>query len=142
MKTCYGTAILLSTFLVSHTSPAGNITSSAQINLGESLNALRSSVEREESFLEYQKPSIYEYAQKILGNIIQPKPLVDTISEKEKYGNNGDQFRPLGNAIVNGYEGFSNFLNAAIDLPVETMKQITRKATNYLSLVGAKLIGL
>lgn len=46
----------------------------------------------------------------------QPKPLVDTIQEHEKYGNEGDKFLPVGRAIVNGYEGFSNFLNRLIDV--------------------------
>lgn len=48
--------------------------------------------------------------------ILQPRPIVDTIQEHEKYGNTGDKFYPIGRAIVNGYEGFSNLLNKLLDV--------------------------
>lgn len=60
--------------------------------------------------------SIYGYAQQFVADLLHPKPVVDTISENEKYGNNGDQFRSFGKAVVGGYEGFSNFLNTAVDV--------------------------
>lgn len=63
-----------------------------------------------------QKDSIYDNAQKAVISFFHPKPIIDTIQEHEKYGNTGDKFRPIGNAIVGGYEGFSNFLNAAADV--------------------------
>ncbi|KAF2894333.1 hypothetical protein ILUMI_11841 [Ignelater luminosus] len=75
---------------------------------------------RERAVLEHptwinQKDSVYDYAQQAVANFFHPKPIIDTIEEHEKYGNTGDKFRPIGNAIVEGYEGFSNFLNAAAD---------------------------
>lgn len=39
---------------------------------------------------------------------------MDTITEDEKYGNSGDKFYPVGRALVNGYEAFSNLLNKLI----------------------------
>lgn len=137
----YKTVVLLSTFVITHALPAGNFSVSAIVDLEQNNEFLRTKG-REEAFFDQPKPSLYEYAQKIYGNIAHPKPLIDTISEEEKYGNNGDQFRSFGNAIVNSYEGFSNFLNAAVDLPFEAMKQVTRKATSYLGAIGAKLVGL
>lgn len=50
----------------------------------------------------------------------QPQPIVDTIQEHEKYGNTGDKFYPVGRAIVNGYEGFSNVLNRLLDVSTRT----------------------
>ena len=41
---------------------------------------------------------------------------MDTISEHEKYGNNGDMFDGIARSIVNGYEAFSNLLNALIQV--------------------------
>lgn len=68
--------------------------------------------------------SIYDNAQKLVVNVLHPKPIVDTISEEEKYGNAGDQFRPIGNLVVNGYEGFSNFLNAAADVSRKARSEV------------------
>lgn len=47
---------------------------------------------------------------------MRPQPIVDTIAEHEKYGNTGDQFRSIGNVIIEKYENFSNFLNSAVDV--------------------------
>lgn len=47
---------------------------------------------------------------------LQLEPIVDTISEHEKYGNNGDMFDGIARSIVNGYEAFSNLLNALIQV--------------------------
>lgn len=44
----------------------------------------------------------------------QAEPIVDTIQEHEKYGNDGD--RPFDRAFVNGLEVFSNFINKLIDV--------------------------
>lgn len=104
--------------------------------------------------------------------LFQPKPIVDTIQEHEKYGNSGDKFYPIGRAIVNGYEGFSNILNKILDVstakknlspdkslirltsgrsiflllqfqtPVEVAKTFSRGLTNTLNAVGGKIVGL
>lgn len=49
---------------------------------------------------------------------------MDTIQEHEKYGNSGDKFLPIGRAIVNGYEGFSNILNRVLDVCVNNIVYI------------------
>lgn len=54
----------------------------------------------------------------ILEALFRPTPLVDNIQEKEKYGNSGDKFIGIGRALVNSFEGFSNFLNAVVDVSV------------------------
>ena len=52
----------------------------------------------------------------ILENILRPTPIVDGIKEEQKYGNSGDKFIGIGRALVNGFEGLSNFLNALVDV--------------------------
>lgn len=54
----------------------------------------------------------------------QPKPIVDTISEEEKYGNTGDKFYGAGRALVGGAEGVSNLVNSVLE--VSTQVTITR----------------
>lgn len=49
----------------------------------------------------------------------QPKPIVDTISESEKYGNTGDKFYTAGKSIVGGAEGISNFVNSALEVRIQ-----------------------
>lgn len=46
----------------------------------------------------------------------RPTPIVDGIREEQKYGNNGDKFIGIGRALVNGFEGLSNFVNVVIDV--------------------------
>lgn len=52
----------------------------------------------------------------VLDSFLKPTALVDTIKEEEKYGNSGDKFIGIGRALVTGYQEFSNFLNALIDV--------------------------
>ncbi|XP_046977603.1 uncharacterized protein LOC124543425 [Vanessa cardui] len=86
--------------------------------------------------------SIKENAQNIVAGILQPKPIVDTIREEDKYGNDGDKFRNAGRAIVGGAEGISNFLNSILEVPSKIIKSITRAASEKLNNIGGKLIGL
>lgn len=51
---------------------------------------------------------------------LQPVPILDGISEHEKYGNNGDKFDGISRKLVNGYEAFSNILNAFIQVSLPT----------------------
>lgn len=55
---------------------------------------------------------------KITKNVshIQAKPIVDTIEEHEKYGNDGDKFFGAGRAIINTFENISNVVNKLIDV--------------------------
>lgn len=52
--------------------------------------------------------------------MLQPKPIVDTIREDEKYGNNGDKFYSAGRAIVGGATGVSNFVNSILEVSLIT----------------------
>lgn len=46
---------------------------------------------------------------------IQATPIVDTIQEHEKYGNDGDRFG-FGRKIVDSYEALANIINKLIDV--------------------------
>ncbi|XP_015124726.1 uncharacterized protein LOC107046584 [Diachasma alloeum] len=80
--------------------------------------------------------------QDLLQAMFAPKPLLDRTTEEEKYGNSGDKFSGVGRALVNGFEALSNFLNSAVDLPVNAAKKTSRGLTAALNQVGGKLIGL
>ncbi|KAG4079710.1 hypothetical protein HA402_009096 [Bradysia odoriphaga] len=82
--------------------------------------------------------SVYDNSQLKVGDFLNSI----TIQEHEKYGNTGDKFYPVGRAIVNGYEGFSNVLNKLLDSPIEVAKTISRGITDSLNNVGGKIVGL
>ncbi|XP_049825719.1 uncharacterized protein LOC109598392 [Aethina tumida] len=84
----------------------------------------------------------YTQLQQFAAGLYGPKPLVDTIQEHEKYGNDGDKLRSIGTFIIGKYEGLSNALNAAVDLPFQKAKQVGKTITTQLNAVGGKLIGL
>ncbi|KAJ8936934.1 hypothetical protein NQ314_012115 [Rhamnusium bicolor] len=58
----------------------------------------------------------YGNLQEFVAGFSNPKPIVDTIQEHEKYGNDGDQFRNVANVLIAGVEGLSNALNAAVEV--------------------------
>ncbi|XP_044014357.1 uncharacterized protein LOC122856667 isoform X2 [Aphidius gifuensis] len=95
--------------------------------------------ENGQSLLEVRKNKPIEG---IFENFLKPKPLVDRISDDEKYGNSGDKFIGVGRALVNGFEGLSNIINKIIDLPARAVKNSSRNLTSALNQVGGKLIGL
>nr|CAH7720548.1 unnamed protein product [Callosobruchus chinensis] len=70
------------------------------------------------------------------------KPVVDTISEHEKYGNDGQKGRDGAKIVIDGFEGFSNVLNALVELPYTGARQFGKKLTANLNAVGGKLVGL
>ncbi|CAH2035236.1 unnamed protein product, partial [Iphiclides podalirius] len=86
--------------------------------------------------------SVKENVQNVVAGLFQPKPIVDTIQEHEKYGNNGDKFYSAGRAIVGGAEGVSNLVNSILEVPGTIFRTITRAATEKLNNFGGKLIGL
>lgn len=65
--------------------------------------------------------SLYSYAHQFVSNLFNRKPIVDTIKEHEKYGNDGDKYRSVGTAVVNGFEGLSNFLNSAVEVRIDNL---------------------
>lgn len=65
-------------------------------------------------FLIFLRVYIYYYF--FIYGHFQPLLILDTISEHEKYGNNGDMFDGISRSLVNGYEAFSNFLNTIIQV--------------------------
>ncbi|XP_063373222.1 uncharacterized protein LOC134661186 [Cydia amplana] len=89
-----------------------------------------------------KKLSLKENLHGIVAGLLQPKPIVDTIKEEEKYGNSGDKFITAGRALVNGAEGVSNIVNSVLEVPGTIFKKITRIATEKLNNLGGKIIGL
>ncbi|XP_076274285.1 uncharacterized protein LOC143205094 [Rhynchophorus ferrugineus] len=84
----------------------------------------------------------YGNLQQFVSNIFNPQPIVDNIQEHEKYGNDGGKGRAIGNFLVGAFEGVSNAINAAVDVPFQTAKTIGKKITNSLNQIGGKLVGL
>ncbi|XP_049884962.1 uncharacterized protein LOC126379963 [Pectinophora gossypiella] len=86
--------------------------------------------------------SIKENLHNVVAGIFQPKPIVDTIKEEEKYGNSGDKFYAAGRAVVGGAEGVSNLVNSVLEVPGNIFRKITRAASEKLNNLGGRLIGL
>ncbi|XP_013184858.2 uncharacterized protein LOC106130550 [Amyelois transitella] len=86
--------------------------------------------------------SVKDNLHSIVAGILQPKPIVDTIKEEEKYGNSGDRFYSAGRALVGGAEGVSNFVNSIIEVPGSILRKITKAASEKLNNLGGRLIGL
>ncbi|KAL1506289.1 hypothetical protein ABEB36_005681 [Hypothenemus hampei] len=84
----------------------------------------------------------YAKLQQIVADFLHPKPIVDTIEEHEKYGNDGGKGRALSVKVVAAFEGFSNALNAAVESPFKAAKTAGRKLTESLNQIGGKLVGL
>ncbi|XP_056639731.1 uncharacterized protein LOC130452010 [Diorhabda sublineata] len=84
----------------------------------------------------------YGNLQEFVANIFKPQPIVDTSREYEKYGNDAEKSRKLSTAIIAGYEGFSNILNTAVEVPFIKAKQFGKTLTTSLNTIGDKLVGL
>ncbi|XP_017055085.1 uncharacterized protein LOC108097356 [Drosophila ficusphila] len=100
------------------------------------------SVNLEQEAIPSKVLSVYDNSQKKLAELAQPVPILDSISEHEKYGNNGDMFDGISRSLVNGYEAFSNLLNTFIQKPKELARSVTKGITAQLDVIGGKLVGL
>lgn len=97
--------------------------------------------------------------------VFQPKPIVDGLQEKDKYGNDGSKHQAIGEAVVRGSEALSKMINAAFQVslrvilsgltsqksltpsPIQQVpklaaKMVSNSLTQALNGLGAKLIGL
>ncbi|KAL9880760.1 uncharacterized protein ACN427_011484 [Glossina fuscipes fuscipes] len=113
-----------------------------RISLLQPAEKTRESVKFETEDIVSKVLSIYDGAQKKLIDNSERLPVLDTIKENEKYGNNGDKFDGISRTIVNGYEAFSNFLNTLIEKPKEIVRSVSKGITTQLDVIGGKLIGL
>ncbi|KAJ8951755.1 hypothetical protein NQ318_012606 [Aromia moschata] len=84
----------------------------------------------------------YGNLQQFVAGIYNPKPIVDTIQEHEKYGNDGELHRKAANLFVGKVEGLSNGLNGIVELPFILFRQVGKSVTTSLNTVGGKLVGL
>ncbi|XP_001354843.4 uncharacterized protein [Drosophila pseudoobscura] len=100
------------------------------------------SVNLEQEAIQSKVLSAYENSHKKVAELSQPVPILDTISEHEKYGNSGDMFDGISRTIVNGYEAFSNLLNTLIQKPKELARSVSKGITDQLDIIGGKLVGL
>lgn len=71
--------------------------------------------ENEQAFFEKKNTNLIST---LLDNVLKPKPIVDNVKEEDKYGNSGDKFIVVGRAVVNGFEGLSNIINAIVDVSI------------------------
>ncbi|KAF4533070.1 hypothetical protein B566_EDAN002633 [Ephemera danica] len=103
----------------------------------------RRQVEKQ-SFLGFEKPESpsLNVVQKALYNYLEPKPIVDTIQEHEKYGNEGDVLGSVGRGIVTGTESFTTFLSSAVSVPGNVARRLLRRVSESLNNVGSRLVGL
>ncbi|XP_030567729.1 uncharacterized protein LOC115767583 [Drosophila novamexicana] len=100
------------------------------------------SVNLEQEALPSKVLTAYDKTHQKLADITHPVPILDGISEHEKYGNNGDKFDGISRSIVNGYEAFSNLLNSFIQKPKELARSVSKGITAQLDIIGGKLVGL
>ncbi|XP_049779812.1 uncharacterized protein LOC126176692 [Schistocerca cancellata] len=89
-----------------------------------------------------QSKKMFSAVQSFLINVLKPQPIVDTITEEEKYGNDGEKFARVGRTLVGGAETLTNFFASVVDVPMNVLKGFTRKASTVLSGIGTKLVGL
>ncbi|XP_075155890.1 uncharacterized protein LOC142229233 [Haematobia irritans] len=119
-----------------------NSNSGFRISLFQAPVKMRESVNLESEAVPSKILSAYDNSQKAIVDKTQLLPIVDTISEHEKYGNNGDMFDGISRSLVNGYEAFSNFLNTIIQKPQQIFKSINKSVNTHLDIIGGKLVGL
>ncbi|XP_037826527.1 uncharacterized protein LOC119614476 isoform X2 [Lucilia sericata] len=113
-----------------------------KISLFKAAEKTRESVNLETEGVPSKVLSLYDKTQKKYFDKTQPLPILDTISEHEKYGNNGDMFDGISRSLVNGYEAFSNLLNTLIQKPKEIARSISKGITAQLDVIGGKIVGL
>ncbi|XP_039961377.1 uncharacterized protein LOC120775308 [Bactrocera tryoni] len=113
-----------------------------RISLLPSQEKTAESVNLEQEGIPSKVLSTYDKTQKKVADLTNLEPIVDTISEHEKYGNNGDMFDGIARSIVNGYEAFSNLLNALIQKPKDIARSISKGITAQLDVIGGKIVGL
>uniref|UniRef100_A0A6P7GYW8 Uncharacterized protein LOC114348211 isoform X2 n=1 Tax=Diabrotica virgifera virgifera TaxID=50390 RepID=A0A6P7GYW8_DIAVI len=89
-----------------------------------------------------QLDSKYGTLQEFVARIFNPEPVVDTAQEYEKYGNDAATQKRIANVFIGGVEGFSNVLNAAVEVPFISTKQFGKTLTTSLNTFGGKLVGL
>lgn len=75
----------------------------------------KEAVREQESFVS-QLDTKYGRLQDFVAGFYNPKPVVDTIEEHEKYGNDGTHFRAIATGLIGKVEGASNVLNAIVDV--------------------------
>ncbi|XP_070506644.1 uncharacterized protein [Chironomus tepperi] len=87
--------------------------------------------------------STYDGLHKKTSDVFKPKGVVDTIkSDSEKFGNTGDQLKPLSDAVVSAMSVVSNVVNALVDAPGNLFAYLSRSLNTGLNSIGGKLVGL
>ncbi|KAI4463148.1 apontic [Holotrichia oblita] len=89
-----------------------------------------------------KKDSSYSKTQFAAAKLLGVKPLVDTISENEKYGNEGGFQRYAATGFVNYIKALSNVINTIVELPFQKTERINRVGNAALDVLGSKIVGL
>lgn len=63
-----------------------------------------------------QLDSLYASFQKKTNDVVNAKPIVDSITDSDKYGNDGGINRVASVAFVNFYENIANVVNAIFEV--------------------------
>ncbi|XP_039442082.1 uncharacterized protein LOC120422645 [Culex pipiens pallens] len=86
--------------------------------------------------------SKYDNTQKKAKDFFDTKPLLDTIRESDKYGNEGDHFYFITKPLVQITEKVSNSINKVLAAPRNLFRSATKSVSDKLNNVGAGLVGL
>ncbi|XP_062705277.1 uncharacterized protein LOC109429065 [Aedes albopictus] len=86
--------------------------------------------------------SKFDNSQKKVKDWFDTPPLIDTIKESDKYGNEGDQFYFITRPLVKLTETVSNTINKAIAAPTQLYRSAKKVVSEKLNDVGAGLVGL
>ncbi|EAT37971.1 AAEL010113-PA [Aedes aegypti] len=86
--------------------------------------------------------SKFDNTQKKVKDWFDTPPLIDTIKESDKYGNEGDQFYFITRPLVKLTETVSNTINKAIAAPTQIYRSAKKIVSDKLNDVGAGLVGL
>ncbi|CAH1388862.1 unnamed protein product [Nezara viridula] len=71
---------------------------------------------------------------------LNPKPILDTITEAEKCCNL--QQHPIGKKLLSVFEQVTSVAANAIQVPAQKVNAVSKSVTEYLNQIGAKLVGL
>lgn len=73
----------------------------------------------------------------------QDKPVVDTLQEHEKYGNDGGTFRGLGQGFLRTSQSISSKIGEAIGSEPEIIPSDASKSiTQFFNRIGHAIVGL
>ncbi|GJQ88617.1 hypothetical protein Trydic_g5217, partial [Trypoxylus dichotomus] len=89
-----------------------------------------------------QKDSAYSKTQLTAARYLGIKPIVDTISEDKKYGNEAEFRRNIAIGIMSYIDAAGALINNIVDLPFQKKDRIVRVGNAALDAIGSKIVGI